>query len=281
MKYPNPFGRRWWLPTILVIAGVIFLAWLGVWQLDRLEQRRAFNQFIASRWDQEPFDLTAGNLPGDINELEYRRVALNGEFDYTQQIVLKNQSLNDMPAVNLVTPMLLGDGRAILVARGLVPYGESKPEFWPKFEEPADAQIVGMLQESQTLAGAKLPEGAQIEWFRIDLEAIQRQLPYELLPVFVTQLPEPGRKYTALPYRKVPFAIEEGNHFSYAIQWFMFAAILGIGYIQFMVYQERRNQRIAALTIEAAFDGLAAPGVATTPALAASPDQERSIIHAA
>ena len=277
MKYPNPFGRRWWLPTIAVIAGVIFLAWLGLWQLDRLEQRRAFNQFIASRWDQAPFDLTAGNLPGDINELEYRRVALNGEFDYTNQIVLKNQNLNGMPAVNLVTPMRLGDGRAILVARGLVPYSESTPEFWPKFVEPADTQIVGMLQESQTLAGAKLPEGAQIEWFRIDLEAIQRQLPYELLPVFVTQLPEPGRKYTALPYREVPFTIEEGNHFSYAIQWFMFAAILGIGYIQFMAYQERRNQRIAAL----AFDGLAEPAAQPTPALPATPDQDPSPIHAA
>lgn len=277
MKYPNPFGRRWWLPTIVVIAGVIFLAWLGVWQLDRLEQRRAFNQFIASRWDQEPFDLTAGNLPGDIKELEYRRVALSGEFDYANQVVLKNQNLNNMPGVNLVTPMRLDDGRAVLVARGWVPYSESTPAFWPQFEEPAGATIVGMLQESQTMAGAKLAEGAQTEWFRIDIDAIQRQMPYELLPVFVTQLPEPGRAYTDLPHRKVPFTIEEGNHFSYAIQWFMFAAILGIGYIQFMAYQERRNQRVAAL----AFDGLADPVVEPTPALPATPDQERSVIHAA
>lgn len=275
MKYPNPFGRRWWLPTIFVIAGVIFLAWLGLWQLDRLEQRRAFNQYVAARWDQAPFDLTAGNLPGDIHELEYRRVSLAGEFDYANQIVLKNQNLNNMPGVNLVTPMRLTDGRAILVARGWVPYAESTPEFWAKFEEPAGATVVGMLQESQTMAGAILPEGPQTEWFRIDLEAIQRQMPYELLPVFVTQLPEPGRAYTALPHREVPFTIEEGNHFSYAIQWFMFAVILGVGYLQFIVYQERRRERIAAL-------GDAASGVdAEVPPPPTKADPDPHAIHVA
>lgn len=276
MKYPNPFGRRWWLPTIVVIAGVIFLAWLGVWQLNRLEERRAFNQYVAARWDQEPFDLTAGNLPGDINELEYRRVALGGDFDYANQIVLKNQNLGNMPGVNLVTPMVLEDGRAILVARGWVPFAESTAEFWPQFEEPTDATIVGMLQESQTMAGAKLPEGAQTEWFRIDIGAIQPQMPYELLPVFVTQLPEPGRAYTDLPHREVPFTIEEGNHFSYAIQWFMFAAILGIGYIQFMAYQERRMERLAGLE----FDGLADPDD-TIPPMPSTSENETRAIHAA
>ncbi len=276
MKYPNPFGRRWWLPTIVVIAGVIFLAWLGVWQLDRLEERRAFNQYVATRWDQEPFDLTAGNLPGDIEELEYRRVALGGDFDYANQIVLKNQNLGNMPGVNLVTPMVLGDGRAILVARGWVPFAESTAEFWPQFEEPADATIVGMLQESQTMAGAKLPEGAQTEWFRIDIDAIQPQMPYELLPVFVAQLPEPGRTYTDLPHREVPFTIEEGNHFSYAIQWFMFAAILGIGYIQFIAYQERRLERLAGLEL----DGLADPDEPIPPMPSTSENETRAI-HAA
>ena len=33
-------SRRWIIPTILVIVGMIVLARLGIWQLDRLQQKR-------------------------------------------------------------------------------------------------------------------------------------------------------------------------------------------------------------------------------------------------
>lgn len=243
VNFPNPFSRRWWLPTLLVIAGVYVLIQLGYWQLDRLEQRREFNVYVASRWDQEPYNLTQNELPTDLSELEYRRVQLNGELDYDNQVVLKNQIENDAPGVNLITPLVLDDGRAVLVARGWVPLSESAPDRWSQFEEPAGTPVVGLIQESQTLAGSSTPDEPQTEWFRIDVEAIETQLPYELLPVFVWQLPEQGRSINTLPYRKVPFTITEGNHFSYALQWFMFAAILGFGYIPYIRYYENRNQR--------------------------------------
>ena len=40
------FSRRWIPATILVIVGMMITARLGIWQLDRLEQRRAFNQRV-------------------------------------------------------------------------------------------------------------------------------------------------------------------------------------------------------------------------------------------
>ena len=238
------FSRRWWYVTVFVILGVIFLAWLGLWQLDRLEQRRAFNQLVASRWDQEPLNLNESALPTNLDDVGYRRIAATGNFDYANQVALKNQNRETGPGVKLVTPLLLPDGRAVLVVRGWIPYSEAKPEQWPQFNEATDAAtIVGMLQKSQILPGAAAPEGPQTEWFRVDIEAIQRQIPYQLLPVFLLQLPEPGRSYDALPYRDVPFAITEGNHFSYALQWFMFAAILGGGYLPYIAYQEKRRER--------------------------------------
>lgn len=241
------WSRRWWYVTIFVIAGVIVLARLGVWQLDRLEQRRALNQLIVNRWDQAPFALNQNALPTQLEELGYRRIQATGTFDYEHQVVLKNQNREAEPGVNLVTPLLLPDGRAILVARGWIPYGQSQPEQWSAFTEATGATtVVGMLQKSQILPGAQPPTEPQSEWFRIDVEAIQRQIPYPLLPVFLTQLPEPGRGYEDLPYREVPFEITEGNHFSYALQWFMFAVILGGGYLPYIAYQEKRRQRLAA-----------------------------------
>lgn len=245
---PKLFNRRWWWTTLLVIAGVYVLIRLGYWQLDRLEQRRAFNAHVAERWREDPFDVNTHDIPDDLSELEYRRVQATGEYDYDNQIVLINQTLNEAPGAILVTPLRLDDGHAILVARGWVPLNMAEPEHWAELEEPAAQPLVGVIHETQLLPNGNAPnppETPQVEWFQLNIDAIQPQMPYELLPVFIWQLPEEGRSYNALPMRQEPLVLDEGSHFSYAIQWFMFAMILGIGYIFFINYQELREQRIA------------------------------------
>ena len=245
---PKIFNRRWWWTTLIVIAGVYVLIQLGFWQLDRLEQRRAFNRTVAERWQLEPFDVNRNEIPADLSELEYRRVQALGEFDYTHQIVLKNQTRNQAPGAIIVTPLVLGDNRAVLVARGWVPSNLSSPEHWAEYEESADHPIVGLIQESQRLPNGNAPTppaSPQVEWFMLNIDAIQPQMPYELLPVFILQLPEEGRSYNQLPMREEPLTLDEGSHLSYAIQWYMFALILGVGYIFFIHSQELREQRIA------------------------------------
>ena len=70
-------------------------------------------------------------------------------------------------------------------------------------------------------------------------------MPYELLPAFVLQLPDANQNMSDYPLRTNPVALDEGSHFSYAIQWFMFAAILGFGYIQLIRWQDERSHRMA------------------------------------
>ncbi len=245
---PKLFNRRWWWTTLLVIAGVFVLIRLGYWQLDRLEQRRAFNQRVAERWNETPFDVTTNALPADLHELEYRRVEARGTFDYANQILLTSQTRNQAPGAIVVTPLVLDDDRAVLVARGWIPAGRSTAEFWAEYEEVADTPVVGLIQESQLLPNGNAPTpptAPQVEWFTLNIDAVQPQMPYELLPVFILQLPEEGRSYTALPIREEPLVLDEGSHFGYAIQWFMFALILGVGYVFFVHTQELREQRIA------------------------------------
>ena len=108
--------------------------------------------------------------------------------------------------------------------------------------------MIGLIQESQLLPSGEAPPPpaeAQTEWFLLNIDAIQPQMPYELMPVFVLQLPEEGRSPGQYPVRDEPLALDEGNHFSYAIQWFMFAAILGVGYLFLIQQQEARSQRLA------------------------------------
>jgi len=244
--FPKLFNRRWWLTTLFVIAGVIVLIRLGFWQLDRLAQKRAINAHVAAVWKQEPFDLDANQLPSDLTQLEYRRVKVAGHFDYDHQIILADQSNGDAPGSVVVTPLQMADGRAILVARGWLPTGEDDPSRISQYNDPADASLVGLVQKTQMLPNGKPPtppQTPQTKWYELNIAAIQPQMPYKLQPAFILQLPEDNRKPNQLPVRSEPLTLDEGEHFSYAIQWYSFSLILGIGYLFFVRTQELRDRR--------------------------------------
>jgi surfeit locus 1 family protein len=243
------FNRQWWWLTLIVILGVIILARLGVWQLDRREYKRELNQMMAQRWQMTPFDVNHAPLPNDLVELQYRHIQATGKFDYAHQILLKNDTRGEAPGASVITPLVLDDNRAILVARGWIPLDQTTPDKLPQYNEAVDTAVIGLIKESQTLASVDVPTVApnapQKEWWRVDIGAIQRQMPYELLPAFIAMLPEPGRKIDALPMRaEEPAPFDELEHLSYAYQWFTFAAILGFGYIQLIVQQERKAKRL-------------------------------------
>ncbi len=237
------FSKKWILFTLFVVGMMVLFVYLGFWQLDRHAQKRAYNTLLAERWHQEPFDLNQETLPDDLSKLEYRRVTATGYFDYANQLVLKSQVYRDAPGIVLVTPFVFADGRAILVARGWAPGEYSAPQRWPELEEPAGAPMIGLIRPSQSPpngAASTPPATPQTEWYRIDIPAIQAQMPYQLAPAWIQQLPEAGRPLDRLPVREEPLTLDEGNHLSYAVQWFSFAVIAGFGYIMFVRFRERQ-----------------------------------------
>jgi surfeit locus 1 family protein len=70
----------------------------------------------------------------------------------------------------------------------------------------------------------------ELAWYRMDIEAIQAQMPYKLLPVYVKQAPEEGNQQLPLRAER-EVDLSEGPHLGYAIQWFLFSTILGVMYI--------------------------------------------------
>jgi surfeit locus 1 family protein len=242
------FSKKWIIPTILVVVGMGLLVRLGFWQLDRQQQKREFNTLMADRWRSEPFDLTAQPLPagpGGLEELEYRRVAAEGEWDYDRQILISNQTFQGTAGYVVVTPLVLEDNRAVLVARGWIPADQAGEAQLAALVEPPGAPIIGLARQSQGLPGGSVSmpvATAQREWYRVDIPAIQGQMPYRLEPGYLEQMPEEGRAYDALPIRSEPMTLDEGNHLGYAIQWFTFAVVLGFGYIMLV----RQRTRLAA-----------------------------------
>jgi surfeit locus 1 family protein len=277
------FSKMWIIPTILVVLGMVMLVRLGFWQLDRLQQKREFNAMMAERWRSEPYDLNTQALPADpagMQELEYRRVAAQGQWDYDHQILINNQTFQGTAGYVVVTPLVLGDNRAVLVARGWIPADQAEAAQLAQSDEPAAigtaAPIIGLARKSQAMPGGTVSTPVatpQREWYRMDIPAIQGQMPYKLEPGYLEQMPEDGRTYDALPIRSEPMALDEGNHLSYAIQWFTFAVVLGFGYIMLV----RQRTRLAAGLIKPAKPALAVPDMPDTNEPILAGEQPRSV----
>lgn len=251
------FSRRWLLVTLGVLLLMGVLARLGFWQLDRLEQRRAANAALVAALDSPPIDLNdrASSFASlsDVAALEALRnrdVVVRGEYDLEHEFIVKLQSYEGQPGVNLLTPLLL-DGPAgplaVLVDRGWIPddalEGGDLSAFAP---EPAGA-LRGYVALTETLrrgAGATPVPGKEI--YRVDIASLQRELPYPLLPFYIKDAPPEGGD-TAAPFR-TPREVDlsEGPHLDYAIQWFVFSLGLGVGYVIFVWRKQTAEREKAA-----------------------------------
>jgi surfeit locus 1 family protein len=235
------FGRKWWWVTLLVLLLMAVLARLGIWQLDRLEQRRAANVALAAALDAEPVLIDPKDFSSGVKTAaENTLVVVEGTYDFENQIALIVQNWQGMPGLHLITPLVLDDGEtvgrktAVLVDRGWIPDEQQSPEFWSQYDETGPVSVDGYIAKSQIISrgtAESAPSGPSQEWYRVDIDAIQPQMPYELLPVYVIQSP-PEDGSTDLPYHQ-PRSVEisEGNHLSYAFQWFIFSVGLGTAYV--------------------------------------------------
>jgi surfeit locus 1 family protein len=237
MIFRAMLSRKWLLTTLLVLAGGVLCARLGIWQLDRLAQRRAFNAHFMDMQAASPLDLNAG-IPQDIADMEYRRVQVTGTYDFANQVALRNQYHNSEYGYHLLTPLLLDDGSAVLVDRGWVPAdGNDSPGGWSRYDEAGQVQVQGVMRlgpAKPDLGGVPDPTLAPGQtrldyWNFANLERISQQIPYSVLPVYIQPDVDANDVIPPIPYQP-EIDLTEGPHFGYAIQWFTFATLLYLGY---------------------------------------------------
>jgi surfeit locus 1 family protein len=249
------FSRKWWFPTLLVFAATLVLIRLGIWQLDRLEQRRAFNAQVESARSQSLLDLNQG-LPENIGTMEWRSVQFVGVYDFENQVAIRNQYHRDQYGYHLLTPLLsnpsTGSGQAptaVLVDRGWIPADDnSTPPDWRKYDVAGEVKVSGQIRLGQGkpaiggIADTLPVDGSRLDfWNNADVAQIASQIPYPILPVYIQ--PDIDIEDTEPP---IPFQPEleltEGPHFGYALQWFTFATILFMGYPFFLRKQETETK---------------------------------------
>ncbi len=249
------FSRKWWFATLLVLSGTLVLVRLGIWQLDRLEQRRAFNAQVESARSQSVLDLNV-EQPLDLVTMEWRSVKIVGKYDFENQVAVRNQYYLNQSGYHLLTPLRfdqaqrgLSQGTAVLVDRGWIPAdGNSTPEDWRKYDEAGEVKVTGQIRLGQGkpalggVADALPADGSRLAiWNNADLEKISNQLPYPIYAIYIQPSADPMDAEPPIPFQP-ELELTEGPHFGYALQWFTFAAILFIGYPFFVRKQEAQTK---------------------------------------
>jgi surfeit locus 1 family protein len=213
-----------------VIALALLFVNLGFWQLSRADERALDNAVKSARLSSEMIGLNlALEAAGDDTaSLEYRPVEVVGTFRPDLEVLVRNQTNNGQAGFHVVTPLETEPDTYVLVNRGWVPLAMDSPPV--AATPPGGATVVdGLVRLTQLRpsVGPVEPEGELAVASRIDLDRLARQIPGELLPVWVqstesTELPVP----VALPDVEDP-----GPHIMYAIQWFAFAVIGVVGFV--------------------------------------------------
>ena len=210
------FSRAWLLTTLLVFIGSAICVRLGIWQLDRLKQRRAFNAQVISMRAAEMLNLNQ-NLPADISSMEWRAVIVSGEYDFENQLALRNQYNGDQYGYHLITPLRFGNGTAVLVDRGWIPAdGNTAPTDWRKYDETGQVTVTGQIRLGQAkpaFGGVADADTGHLDiWNNLNIVRISGQSPYPILPVYIQPNEIENDSVPPIPFQP-EVDLTEGPHF--------------------------------------------------------------------
>lgn len=225
---------RWIVSHVIVLALVALAINLGLWQLRRLHDKQDRNAEIVARTHLPPasWDELTKLTP---QESQYRRVSFTGHFDVDDEVAVKNRTFNGAPGRQIVTPLVVsGQKRVILVLRGWAPLSVGGIDAPFEAVSPGRGQVTVsgwvLPTEPPPSIGRKNAELEHSEVSRISIDSIARLRSLSLMPVYIQmerQQPlAPTSRLSPVPLPE----LDEGPHFSYAVQWGIFSLIALIGY---------------------------------------------------
>jgi cytochrome oxidase assembly protein ShyY1 len=233
---PGSRSRRLAVVVIAVVVAATCVN-LGLWQLRRLDERRALNAEILHRRSASP--LSIGDVAGSAAAEPYRRATARGRYDVEHEVLVYGRSLDGEAGHHVVTPLLLPDGGAVLVVRGWVPFAMQAAPVRAAAPPANEVRVGGFLAPDEG-DGSVAPDADGVVRL-LDVRGIASSLPYDVFPLplqLADQTPvQPG----SLPIPVPLPALSEGPHLSYAIQWFSFAVVALVGAVILL----RRDRRAA------------------------------------
>jgi surfeit locus 1 family protein len=246
MTAPDPAARRFrprLLPTVATVVGIALFLTAAHWQQGRMEQKEALRAQFDAASARPPSALPVGTA--DWDAWRYRPVAATGTFDGARQILVDNKVEDGRAGYHVVTPLLLADGRAILVDRGWIAAGETRAQP-PHATPPAGPlTVLGRVNIPAThyveFAHAA-PSGGV--WQNLDPARFAAASGLPVLPIVLEQtgplVAPTGAPDTLVRNWPAPdFGIEK--HRIYMVQWYLFAATAAALWLFFNLRRPRKQ----------------------------------------
>lgn len=212
---------------LLGLAGVGFLCGLGIWQVQRMyEKRDQLEEMTAG------ISVPAVPVPVDLDPEKdrYRPVMAEGRFTGETLYVLSGKPMIGA-GVQVVSVLEMRDGRRLLVDRGFLPDDDKHKELTVRA-----VKITGNLmwpRDSNQYTPPPDPKTGL--WFGRDAVAMAALLKTE--PTFIVAREPTGDGIEAMP---VDTSSIPNDHWGYAITWFLLAAVWAVMTVA-LVWRIRRQ----------------------------------------
>jgi cytochrome oxidase assembly protein ShyY1 len=243
--------RQWVILTLLVLAMIPTMVELGFWQLHRHENRVEQNALITRNLEADPVSVTRLTSPGHtVPRSDYwRAVKATGTFDTEHEVVVRRRTSQDERiGVLVLTPLDLKGGGTVLVNRGWVPAAADQQAF-PEVPAPprGEVTVAGRLKADETTSasGIKDLQGLPDRQVMLINSSQQSQLLGRPVLGGYVELTAPEPADGSPETIAAPDDSSIGPHMAYAVQWWLFAAGVPVGWV-ILVRREKRDREEAA-----------------------------------
>ncbi|WP_037636277.1 SURF1 family protein [Streptomyces katrae] len=243
--------RQWVCLTLVALALIPAMIKLGFWQYHRHEHRVAQNELIASNLSAKPVPMTEVTSPGHrVPRADYwRAVTATGTYDTAHEVVVRMRTDNDdKVGFHVLTPLVLADGRVVLVNRGWVAGGDDPRAYPPVPAAPSgEVTVTGRLKADETSGGSGIKDRKGLPDRQVMLINSAQQAEYLGKPVLggYLELTAPAPAGGSPETVADPDHDSIGPHMAYAVQWWLFAAAVPVGWLV-LVRREKRDRSAAA-----------------------------------
>ncbi len=215
------------------LAAMTLTARLGLWQLDRANQKTALQASLDARSLEPPLDeRSLARSPEAADAQHFRRIVLHGRWMAERTVFLDNRQMDGRVGFFVVTPLALASSGIVLVQRGWAPRDFADRTVLPTIATPATPVTVeGVVAPAPSRLFEFAAAGSGAIRQNLDIASFGRESGLELLPLSIVQHDTAGAPPDGLMRHWPPPATDVQKHYGYAAQWFAMSAGIAFLYV--------------------------------------------------